>query len=220
MLYCDNKITQFAILFMTVYIVLSVSASVINHNSTFCISTHWGRDKMAAIFAYAVFIRIFLNKNCVLIPISLKCVPNAWLYKTPALVQIIAWRRKGDKPLPEPMIMSLITDAYMHHFASMGKHRRKRAFHLRIIWSGEYRFQSIPYVYNNNNDDDNNNDNNNSDDDMMIICRMDMMTIMMIMVMMMIIIIRRRKKKKKKKNNNNDNDDNNNNDNNVTFIKR
>ena len=36
----------------------------------------------------------------------------------PALVQIMAWRRPGDKPLSEPM-MDSITDAYMHHMASM-----------------------------------------------------------------------------------------------------
>ena len=31
-----------------------------------------------------------------------------------ALVQAVAWRRTGDKPLPEPM-MSQFTDAYMRH---------------------------------------------------------------------------------------------------------
>ena len=32
----------------------------------------------------------------------------------PALVQVMAWRCIGDKPLPEPM-MAQFTDAYMWH---------------------------------------------------------------------------------------------------------
>ena len=35
-----------------------------------------------------------------------------------ALVQIMAWRQTDDKPLSEPMMVSLI-DAYMRHSASM-----------------------------------------------------------------------------------------------------
>ena len=37
-----------------------------------------------------------------------------------ALVQIMAWRRSGDKPLSEPMMVYL-TDAYMRHSASMSR---------------------------------------------------------------------------------------------------
>ena len=36
----------------------------------------------------------------------------------PTLVQIMAWRRPGDKPLSEPM-MTQFNDAYMRHSASM-----------------------------------------------------------------------------------------------------
>ena len=32
----------------------------------------------------------------------------------PAVVQVMAWRQIGDKPLPEPM-MAQFTDAYMRH---------------------------------------------------------------------------------------------------------
>ena len=35
----------------------------------------------------------------------------------PALVQVLAWRRPGDKPLSEPLAFSLLT--YMHHSPSM-----------------------------------------------------------------------------------------------------
>ena len=41
----------------------------------------------------------------VLIKISLKFVPKGPVDNIPALVQIIAWRRPGDKPLSEPVIM-------------------------------------------------------------------------------------------------------------------
>ena len=40
---------------------------------------------------------------------SLKFVPAAPLNSIPALGQIMAWRRPGDKPLSEPMIVSLLT---------------------------------------------------------------------------------------------------------------
>ena len=35
-----------------------------------------------------------------------------------ALVQLMAWRRIGDKPLSEPM-MAWVGDAYMRHSASI-----------------------------------------------------------------------------------------------------
>ena len=43
------------------------------------------------------------------IKISLEFVPNGPINKTPPLVQIMAWRRPGDKPLSEPMMVSLPT---------------------------------------------------------------------------------------------------------------
>ena len=47
---------------------------------------------------------IFLNENAWLsIIISLKVVPKGPINTIPALVQIMAWRRIGDKPLSEPM---------------------------------------------------------------------------------------------------------------------
>ena len=36
----------------------------------------------------------------------------------PALVQIMAWRRPGDKPLSEPMMVDLL-DPCMRHLASV-----------------------------------------------------------------------------------------------------
>ena len=54
--------------------------------------------------------RIFLNENVwIPIKISLKFVPKGPINNNPALVQIMAWRRSGDKPLSEPMMASLLT---------------------------------------------------------------------------------------------------------------
>ena len=46
--------------------------------------------------------------------ISLKFVPKSQIDKNSALVQVMAWRQTGDKPLPEP-ILSQFTDTYMRH---------------------------------------------------------------------------------------------------------
>ena len=67
--------------------------------------THWGRGKMDTIFQW-----IFLNENVwISIKISLKFVPMVPINNIPALVQIMAWRRSGDKPLSEPKMDSLLT---------------------------------------------------------------------------------------------------------------
>ena len=53
---------------------------------------------------------IFFNENVLIsIEISLKFVPKGQINNIPALVQIMAWRRSGDKPLSEPMMVSLLT---------------------------------------------------------------------------------------------------------------
>ena len=59
-------------------------------------------------FAYDIFKWIFLNGNFWFpIKISLKFVPTGLINNIPALVQIMAWRRPGDKPLSEPMMVIL-----------------------------------------------------------------------------------------------------------------
>ena len=61
-------------------------------------------------FADDTFKRIFLNENArISIKISLKFVPKGLINNIPALVQIMAWRRPGDKPLSEPMMVNLLT---------------------------------------------------------------------------------------------------------------
>ena len=77
--------------------------------------THLPLDKMAAICADYIFKSIFLNETfCILIKISLKLVPKGSIDNTPALVYIMAWRRLGDKPSSEPVLIQF-TDAYMRH---------------------------------------------------------------------------------------------------------
>ena len=84
-------------------------------------------------FADDIFRCIFENENEWISPrISLKFVPKVRIDNIPALVQIMAWRRPGDKPLSGPMMVRLLThicvtrpqwvkgtprasDAYMRH---------------------------------------------------------------------------------------------------------
>ena len=57
-----------------------------------------------------IFKWIFLNENIWLpIKISLKFVPKGPINNIPTLVQIMTWRRPGDKPLSESMLSSLRT---------------------------------------------------------------------------------------------------------------
>ena len=57
-----------------------------------------------------IFKCIFLNENArISLKKSLKFVPKVRINNIPALVQIMAWRRTGDKPLSEPMVVSLLT---------------------------------------------------------------------------------------------------------------
>ena len=57
-----------------------------------------------------IFKCIFLNEDgWIPIKISLKFVPKGRINNTPALIQIMAWCRPGDKPLSEPMMVRLPT---------------------------------------------------------------------------------------------------------------
>ena len=70
--------------------------------------THWGRDKMAAVsqttlsnaFSWMKMLEFELRFHWSLfLRVQLQQCSNI-----PALVQIMAWRRLGDKPLYEPML--------------------------------------------------------------------------------------------------------------------
>ena len=66
-------------------------------------------------FADHTFKRIFLNENArISIKISLKYLSQGPINNNTALAQIMAWRRSGEKPLSEPMIV------YWRIYASLG----------------------------------------------------------------------------------------------------
>ena len=57
-------------------------------------------------FTDDIFKCIFMNENILIsIKISLKFIPKGPIDNNTALVQIMAWRRPGDKPLSEPMMV-------------------------------------------------------------------------------------------------------------------
>ena len=84
-------------------------------------------------FADDIFKRILLNANVrIFNQISLKLVPMSPVNNKSALVQIMAWRRPGDKPLSERKMVYLI-DAYMRYSASMSfnySHPRLRCINV------------------------------------------------------------------------------------------
>ena len=93
---------------ITLYVVKRTKSSVETKNVNTLRPRQNGRH-----FADDIFKSIFLNKNVwIPIKISLKFVPKGPINNIPALVQIMDWRRPGDKPLSEPM-MAGFTDAYM-----------------------------------------------------------------------------------------------------------
>ena len=64
---------------------------------------------------------IFLIENFLILnEISLKYIPYGLVDNMAALVQIMAWRRTGDRPLSEPMLVCFI-DAYIRHSTSMSQ---------------------------------------------------------------------------------------------------
>ena len=91
-------------------VVLVIRGSQTNHQSHCfeCNLTHWGRNKMKVISLTTFFRCIFLKENVwILIKIPLKFVPKDPFNKIPALVKIMACRCSDNKPLSEPMMVSL-----------------------------------------------------------------------------------------------------------------
>ena len=77
--------------------------------STLCFNTLRLRQN-GRYFPDDIFKCVFMDENVeISIEISLKFVPKGPINEIPALVQIMAWHRPGDKPLSEPMMVSLLT---------------------------------------------------------------------------------------------------------------
>ena len=97
-----------------------------------------------------IFKCIFLNENAwIPIKISLKFVPKGPINKIPALVQIMAWRRSGDKPLSEQWWL-----VYWRIYASLGLN--ELTFHQPVdstlpytLWTVGYRQQVNHQAYHN-----------------------------------------------------------------------
>ena len=78
-----------------------------------------------------IFKWIFQNENLwISIQVSLKFVPRGPINYIPALVQIMAWGRSGNKPLSEPMMVNLLT--YIHLSASMSHGKKSHSHHHGI----------------------------------------------------------------------------------------
>ena len=81
--------------------------------------THFPLNKMATISQTMYSEVFFVNeKLSILIHIPLKFVPKGPFDNKAALVQLMAWRRIGEKPVSEPMLTRL-ADAYMQHSGEM-----------------------------------------------------------------------------------------------------
>ena len=84
----------------------------VNNGARLCASARLCRGSPVTLSnADDTFKRIFIHKGPVRISIeiSLKFVPKGPINNIPGFVQIMAWRRSGDKPLSEPMMVSLLT---------------------------------------------------------------------------------------------------------------
>ena len=91
-----------------------VDGAICRHESTLRINSS-PPGQNGRHFADDVLRCVFVNETCyILIKISLKYVPSSSIDNTPGLVQVMAWRRTGDKPLPEP-VRTPFTDPYMRH---------------------------------------------------------------------------------------------------------
>ena len=72
--------------------------------------SHIEAETNGCYFPENIFTCIFSNKNKQSsIKTSLKFVPEGPINNIPALVQRMAWRWPGDKPLSEPMMVRLLT---------------------------------------------------------------------------------------------------------------
>ena len=69
-------------------------------------------------FADNIFQCIFLNENVwILLKISLKVIPKVPINNFPTFIQMMAWHQASNKPLSEPMMLSLLT--HMRHLVSV-----------------------------------------------------------------------------------------------------
>ena len=90
---------------------------------------------MATIFADDIFNCIYAMKmKKVPIQVSLKYVPRSPIDNEAALIQVMARRRIGDKPLSEPMLTQF-SDACMRQKLEMKKQDTWRFYDWSLVYS-------------------------------------------------------------------------------------
>ena len=98
--------------FLKISHTLSMSSQASSVVPIMSILRHWGQEEIDA-FLQMIFSNAFswMKENAwISIKISQKFVPKVQINNIPALVQIMAWHRPGDKPLSEPMMVILLMD--------------------------------------------------------------------------------------------------------------
>ena len=100
----------FTVLFCTLPQSFAVCRNIMYTISPRNPSQHIGPRQNGLHFPDDIFKFVFLDENVwISLKISLKFVTMERINNIPALVEIMAWRRPGDKPLSEPMIVRLQT---------------------------------------------------------------------------------------------------------------
>ena len=85
---------------------------------------------------------IFVNENSrIPIRISLKLVPKGLINNIPILVQIMAWRRPHDKPLSEPINVSLPTHICVTQWIDFNRN----CIHYKVSDEITYPFQPLKF---------------------------------------------------------------------------
>ena len=87
-------------------------------------------------FTDDIFKWFFVNENMwIPIKISMKFVPKGPISNIPALVQITAWRRPGDKPLSEPMVVSIYASLGLNELIQIDSHNVESFFYIKnAMW--------------------------------------------------------------------------------------
>ena len=89
--------------------------------------THWGRDKIAAIFQTTFLKWIFMDEGVwISIEMSLTFIPKGPVNNIPALVQIMAWRRPSDNHCLNECCL-----VYRRIYASLGLNEFSQ---LLVVW--------------------------------------------------------------------------------------
>ena len=92
-----------------------------------------------------IFKWIFLNENVwISIVVSLKFVPKCPINNIPSLVQIMAWRRPGDKPLSETMMVNLLTHKCVTNTL---RQRQNGHYFTRHLWNTFSRMKRFEILF-------------------------------------------------------------------------